>query len=136
MHTFFSVFLTVLFSLTLLGPVQAETVSTDAAADATASATGQQVQKLLTGLPLSFIPNQGQADKQVKYLLHGRDTQMYFTAKGLTMVLTEPGKKEEPRRERPRRRSPNPVPVGSPSWTLWVPAAISNSKASSAVRRW
>jgi hypothetical protein len=72
----------------LLGTVQAETVSPS---EATAAATPQQAQKLLAGLPLYFIPNQGQADARVKYYLPGHDTQVYFTATGLTLRLSGAG---------------------------------------------
>jgi len=82
MRAFLRISLSTLLSLTLLRDVQAESITPPETAT---PATQQQVQKLLTGLPLSFISNQGQADARVKYSLHGRDTQVYFTAKGLTL---------------------------------------------------
>lgn len=114
MRTVSRLSLSTLLSLTLLRGAQAASVSPPEPQPAT-PATQQQVQKLLTGLPLSFIPNQGQADKQIKYSLHGRDTQVYFTAKGLTMVLTEPGKEEKPRREASLKTTPQ-APEARPRW--------------------
>ncbi len=119
MRAFLRVTLATLMSLTLLRGAQAESVTPPEPESAT-PATQQQVHKLLTGLPLSFIPNQGQTDRQIKYSLHGRDTQVYFTAKGLTMVLTEPGKKEEPRREASLKATPRVAtpqePESRPRW--------------------
>jgi len=41
------------------------------------------------GMSLFFIPNQGQFDRQVAYAVQGKDKSIYFTAQGLTFVLTE-----------------------------------------------
>jgi hypothetical protein len=40
-------------------------------------------------MSLFFIPNQGQFDHQVAYAVQGKDKSIYFTAQGLTFVLTE-----------------------------------------------
>jgi Beta-propeller repeat len=114
MRAFLRVTLSTLLSLTLLRGAQAASVPPPDP-EPTTPATQQHVQKLLTGLPLSFIPNHGQADKQIKYSLHGRDTQVYFTTKGLTMVLTEPGKKEEPHREASLKAMAQ-TPEARPRW--------------------
>lgn len=50
---------------------------------------------LLGKLPLYFIENHGQLDSQVAYSVHERDTQLYFTAQGATMVLSAPAPKTE-----------------------------------------
>ena len=40
-------------------------------------------------MSLFFIPNQGQFDHQVAYVVQGKDKSIFFTAQGLTFVLTE-----------------------------------------------
>lgn len=40
-------------------------------------------------IPLQFIPNQGQMSGRVAYYVQGRDKNIYFSAEGLTFVLTE-----------------------------------------------
>ncbi len=41
-------------------------------------------------MPLYFIPNQGQMDKQVVYYVQGKDRTLYFTDEGITLALTKP----------------------------------------------
>ena len=45
-------------------------------------------------MPLYFIPNQGQMDKQVAYYVQGKDKTIYFTPGGITFALTKPSPKE------------------------------------------
>jgi hypothetical protein len=40
-------------------------------------------------MPLYFIRNQGQLDKQVAFYVQGRDKTLYFTSEGVTFVLSE-----------------------------------------------
>src|SRR5437660_5110242 len=40
--------------------------------------------KRLGSMPLTFIENRGQIDKQVSFYVQGRDTAVYFTQKGIT----------------------------------------------------
>ncbi len=40
-------------------------------------------------MPLYFIPNQGQLDKQVAYYVQGKDKTIYFTEDGITLALTK-----------------------------------------------
>ena len=40
-------------------------------------------------IPLQFIPNEGQIDGNVAYYIPGRDKMIYFTAEGLTFILSE-----------------------------------------------
>ena len=40
-------------------------------------------------MPLYFIENRGQLDSRVAYYVQGRDTTLYFTADGMTLVQTE-----------------------------------------------
>jgi hypothetical protein len=40
-------------------------------------------------LPVSFIPNRRQLDKQVDYYIQGRDKTIYFGAEGVTFALTD-----------------------------------------------
>jgi hypothetical protein len=46
-------------------------------------------------MPIYFIPNAGQMDKQVAYYVQGKDKTIYFTDKGITFALTKPNPKEE-----------------------------------------
>jgi 6-phosphogluconolactonase (cycloisomerase 2 family) len=55
--------------------------------------------------PLQFIPNQGQMDPKVDYILRGFDKTLYFTSEGLTFRLESP------------RRSPD-APASSPDWIM------------------
>jgi hypothetical protein len=41
-------------------------------------------------MPILFIPNQGQMDKQVAFSIQGRDKTIYFTSQGLTFALSVP----------------------------------------------
>jgi hypothetical protein len=55
-------------------------------------------------MPLYFIPNQGQMDKQVAYYVQGKDKTIYFTPGGITFALMKPAqKKEAPSRPTPVR---------------------------------
>jgi hypothetical protein len=54
------------------------------------STAGARVQALLSTLPLYFIENRGQLDKQVGYYVQGRDAAVYFTAEGVTFALIGP----------------------------------------------
>src|SRR6266851_1938213 len=47
------------------------------------------VTRALERMPLSFIENRGQLDPSVAYYVQGRDTTLYFTAGGMTLVQTE-----------------------------------------------
>jgi len=46
-------------------------------------------------MPLYFIPNQGQMDKQVAYYVQGKDKTLYFTEEGITFALTKPASREK-----------------------------------------
>jgi hypothetical protein len=41
-------------------------------------------------MPVYFIPNRGQMDKQVAYYVQGEDKSLYFTDEGVTIALTKP----------------------------------------------
>lgn len=43
----------------------------------------------LEQMPLYFIENRGQMDPSVAYYVQGRDTTVYFTAEGMTLVQTD-----------------------------------------------
>src|SRR6202162_1719000 len=47
------------------------------------------VTRALERMPLYFIENRGQLDSRVAYYVQGRDTTLYFTAEGMTLVQTE-----------------------------------------------
>ncbi|MEW6363326.1 MAG: hypothetical protein AB1714_01665 [Acidobacteriota bacterium] len=42
-------------------------------------------------MPISFVPNEGQADERVAIYVQGRDKAIYFTAEGLACSLTGHG---------------------------------------------
>jgi len=48
------------------------------------------VANTLNDLPLYFIENSGQIDAGVDYYLHGKNTSIYFTPKGLTIAQRDP----------------------------------------------
>jgi len=52
------------------------------------SAKRQTVPQALQGLPLAFTENRGQAEARAAFLVQGRDTTAYFTARGLTLAFT------------------------------------------------
>jgi hypothetical protein len=53
-------------------------------------ATKARVQAALAQLPLYFVENRGQVDERVAYYVQGSDKTLYFTAQGVTFVLTGP----------------------------------------------
>src|SRR5512135_2253062 len=56
-------------------------------------ASGSIVTNLDFGrVPLYFIPNQGQLDKQVAYYVQGKDKSIYFTPGGVTLSIAQPEK--------------------------------------------
>ncbi len=56
--------------------------------------------RALERMPLYFIENRGQLDSRVAYYVQGRDTTLYFTAEGMTLVPD----RAEARRRRPKGR--------------------------------
>ncbi|MCU0288589.1 MAG: hypothetical protein MUF15_19630 [Acidobacteria bacterium] len=50
-----------------------------------------KVEKDYGKMPLVFIPNKGQMDKQVYFYIQGKDKTVYFTPKGVTYVLNASG---------------------------------------------
>ncbi|WP_083453989.1 cadherin-like beta sandwich domain-containing protein [Syntrophomonas palmitatica] len=51
--------------------------------------TEAKVERLLVNMPLLFIENQGQTDKQVSYYIQGRQGSVYFTSQGMTMTFVK-----------------------------------------------
>src|SRR6266545_441842 len=51
--------------------------------------------RALEHMPLYFVENRGQLDSRVAFYVQGRDTTLYFTAEGMTLVLTEIGDRLE-----------------------------------------
>jgi hypothetical protein len=45
-------------------------------------------------MPVYFIPNRGQMDKQVAYYVQGKDKSLYFTPEGVTIALAKPAATE------------------------------------------
>jgi hypothetical protein len=56
------------------------------------STTGRQAQvrQSLSALPLYFVENKGQTDRQVAFYIQGSDKTIYFTPRGVTFALTAP----------------------------------------------
>ena len=75
------------------------------------------VTRALERMPLYFIENRGQLDSRVAYYVQGRDTTLYFTAEGMTLVQTEQRPERTARRAGWRRplsveacpQTPDPV---------------------------
>jgi len=63
-------------------------------------------------LPLYFVENRGQVDRQVAYYLQGRDTAVYFTAQGITFSLTGQGERPEAIRAFEQRAAWRPALFG------------------------
>ncbi len=59
------------------------------------AATEDGVEASLMNLPLYFIENQGQLDQRVAYYVQGRDKTLYFTAQGVTFVLSGPDSRQQ-----------------------------------------
>ncbi len=74
--------------------------------------TSGTTQTTLAHLPLYFLPNQGQLDPRVRYYLSGGSTQVYFTAEGLTVALSEP------RHQASTRTRLHPVAFDDATWQL------------------
>jgi len=53
------------------------------------AATQVRLEQAFGHLPLYFVENQGQMDERVSYYVRGSDKMIYFTAEGLTFVLSE-----------------------------------------------
>ncbi len=64
--------------------------------------------RALEHMPLYFIENRGQLDSRVAFYVQGRDTTLYFTAEGMTLVLTEIGDRLERASLGRNRQSPQP----------------------------
>ncbi len=75
------------------------------------------VTRALERMPLYFIENRGQLDSRVAYYVQGRDTTLYFTAEGMTLVQTEQEHEKHDSKDRLEKASlgrginqtPNPV---------------------------
>ncbi len=61
-------------------------------------------------MPLYFIPNQGQMDKQVAYYVQGKDKTLYFTPGGITLAMTKPAELNE------GLERPDPQKINSRAW--------------------
>src|SRR6266508_6074337 len=66
--------------------------------------------RALEHMPLYFIENRGQLDARVAFYVQGRDTTLYFTAEGMTLVLTEIGDRLERASLGRNRQGPPPQP--------------------------
>ena len=60
------------------------------------SAAQARVQTLLGKLPLYFVENRGPGDERGAYYVQGKDTTLYFTAEGVTFVLSPRGQADSP----------------------------------------
>ena len=61
-----------------------------------AAPSQDEMRSALQKLPLSFIKNQGQADRRVSYYVQGAGTSLYFTPQGVTYALTSKGHGSSP----------------------------------------
>ncbi|MGE5398581.1 MAG: SBBP repeat-containing protein [Chitinophagales bacterium] len=84
-----SLFLTLLLILTNPGLLSAGTINWTPEKQMTAGSQGNpgQGENMLENIPLCFIENRGQMDKQVFYYSEGGNQGLYFTSSGLTFTL-------------------------------------------------
>ncbi len=72
-------------------------------------------------MPLYFIENRGQLDSRVAYYVQGRDTTLYFTADGMTLVETEQKRGENSAKGRLEKASLGrsiPAPEAGSRWVV------------------
>jgi hypothetical protein len=77
---------------------------------ATASANGQDAAKThvrenFGKLPLYFVENRGQLDKQVAFYAQGSNTTIYFTGQGLTFALNDERQSRENQKSFPLQQT-------------------------------
>jgi len=92
----FSVALLLLLGVTLVPGMDGAGSAGLAQAD---TATDAGVEASLMNLPLYFIENQGQMDQRVAYYVQGRDMNLYFTARGVTFLLSGNGEEADSRQQ-------------------------------------
>ncbi len=64
---------------------------TSCASFSVSAPSSPQIQTTFGQMPLYFIENKGQVEEQVAYYVLGRDTNLYFTAQGITFTLSDIG---------------------------------------------
>ncbi|MGE5340215.1 MAG: SBBP repeat-containing protein [Candidatus Omnitrophota bacterium] len=80
-----------------------------------------KIDKNFGQMPLYFIPNQGQLDKQVFYYIQGKDKTVYFTSEGVTFFLSEIEKSGTDTGNKPRMlREIEPSREGLQSGQRWT----------------
>ena len=84
------------------------------------SSETKRAQRLAANLPLYFIENQGQLDRRAAYYVHGRDKVIYFTARGLTIVLhsQRPQAAAVSQVTAVASASGDPAPIAAARWAL------------------
>lgn len=85
-----------------LEPRDSVTVTTGPSAASEQDRT--RIQTALGQLPLYFIENRGQVDRQVAYYAQGSDVAIYFTPDGVTFTLTSPRPSPAPLAEKEQAR--------------------------------
>lgn len=114
----------IVLALYLSGLQPAYPVRAQKPTGATARGTRERAARWIEKMPLYFIENRGQMNRQVAYSVHGRDKSLYFTPQGITFALTEPRHRSG---ERPEAlpASPRPakiVPIGRETRSAGVKA--------------
>ena len=84
-----------LLVLSLLAPVLGS-VSTIQEEDEPATSEQTRIQRAFARLPLYFIENRGQAEAPVRYYAHGRDTSLFFTSRGVSIVSAHTAVQQAP----------------------------------------
>src|SRR6202022_607116 len=80
------------------------------------------VARALERMPLYFIENRGQLDPSVAYYVQGRDTTLYFTAGGMTLVQTDQRREKNSSKGRLEKasfgRDRIPTPEAGSRWVV------------------
>ena len=82
--------LTTALAPTLLFADSVDSLPVGSGASASLSRKAVSVRSANRSLPLYFIENRGQADAKVDYYVQGANKILYFTAEGVTLVLSKP----------------------------------------------
>src|SRR6266540_3843297 len=108
-------------SLKLSSPFPSGTLLAGHAPPSPPSANKVTLTDSLERMPLYFIENRGQLDSRVAYYVQGRDTTLYFTADGMTLVETEQKRGENSAKGRLEKASLGrsiPAPEAGSRWVV------------------
>lgn len=81
-----------------------------------------RIAEMVRSMPLSFVPNAGQAHEAVSYYVAGAQNSLYFSPGGMTFALTSPQPKAAPSIHRREGRELEPASPKAPGkrWAVKV----------------